>query len=217
VFGKRSVDVYDAEIHHTDKHIGRVLAWIAENLEDKDRLVVVTADHGESFDERHPTKHHGYDLHTDVLRVPLLFDMPGFTPRTVNGLVSLMDITPTLVNLARLKGKYDFEGTSLLPALLRDEGLENRVTFHTFFLPEEVKRDRDPLRLVAARTVRYNLIHDRQSNVYSLYDFTVDPVEKDNLFDGQPQIASALRAQLQLWTFRVVGGNTIPAAPPAEP
>lgn len=213
VFGKRSVDIYDAEVHHTDKHIGRVLDWLEGNIEREDRLVVVTADHGESFDERHPTKHHGYDLHTNVLRVPMLFDMPGFTPRTVDGLVSLMDVTPTLVNLARLKGKFDFEGTSLVPALLREEGLDDRVTFHTFYLPEDVKHGKDPLRLVAVRTARYNLIHDRQSNVYSLYDFTVDPVEKNNLFDRQPQVAAALQAQLQLWTFRVVGGNTVPAAP----
>ncbi len=213
-FGNRAKDRYDAEIHHTDLHIGRVLDWIGENLPKSERVIIITADHGESFDDEHPSKHHGFDLHSNVLRVPLLFDVPGVAPRKVDGPTTLLDLAPTLVNLAQLKGKYDFEGTSLVPALLRGEGLEDRVTFHTFYLPEDVKRDKDPLRIVSARTERYNLIHNREVGVYSMFDFTVDPAENTNLYEGRPDLASALRTRLQLWHFLVTGGVVkVPAAP----
>ncbi len=205
VFGKSSKDVYDAEIQHTDEHMGRVITWIDENLPPKERLLIVTADHGESFDPRHAVKHHGYDLHTDVLHVPLLFQMPAFAPRTVQGAVSLLDIAPTLVNLARVDGDFAFEGTSLVPAMVRGEGLEDRVTFHTFYLPELVKKDKDPLRIVSARTERHNLIHDRETGVYSLYDFVADRGENNNLFHAEREVADKLVPQMQLWYFRVLG------------
>jgi arylsulfatase A-like enzyme len=217
VFGKSSKDVYDAEIQHTDEHIGRVIAWIDEHIPAKDRLLVVTADHGESFDERHAVKHHGYDLHTDVLHVPLLVQMPAFTPRTVQGAVSLLDIAPTLVNVAGVEGEFVFEGTSLVPAMLRGEGLEERVTFHTFYLPELVKKDKDPLRIVAARTERFNLIHDRETGVHSLYDFVADRGENNNLFHTEREVVDKLVPQMQLWYFRVLGPAPTSAAAPVAP
>jgi arylsulfatase A-like enzyme len=215
VFGKSSKDVYDAEIQHTDEHIGRVIAWIDEHIPPKDRLIVVTADHGESFDERHAVRHHGYDLHTDVLHVPLLWQMPAFPPRTVQGAVSLLDIAPTLVNVAGAEGDFVFEGTSLVPALLHGEGLEERVTFHTFYLPELVKKDKDPLRMVAARTERFNLIHDRETGEHSLYDFVADRGENNNLFHTEQEVVDRLVPQMQLWYFRVLGPTPARAAAPA--
>jgi arylsulfatase A-like enzyme len=219
VFGKSSKDVYDAEIQHTDEHIGRVIAWIDENIPAKERLLIVTADHGESFDERHAVKHHGYDLHTDVLHVPLLLQMPAFAPRTVQGAVSLMDIAPTLVNVARVDGEFAFEGTSLVPAMVGGEGLEERVTFHTFYLPEFVKKEKDPLRIVAARTERFNLIHDRETGVHSLYDFVADRGENNNLFHTEREVVDKLVPQMQLWYFRVLGPtpSAVPAASAVVP
>lgn len=203
VFGKSVKDRYDAEVHHTDVHLGRVLAWLDEHIPRSGRVTVVTADHGESFDALHPTKHHGFDLHSSVLHVPLLVQVPGAAPRTVEGPVTLLDITPTFVNLARLHNGWDFEGTSLVPSIFRGEGLGDRVTFHTFYLPEDVKRDKDPLRYTSARTGRYNLIHNRSQGVYSLFDFVEDPVETKNLYDARPSVAEALRKRLQLWSYRI--------------
>ncbi len=206
-FGGTAKDRYDAEIHHTDVHMGRVLKWIGSHLPAHERVVVVTADHGESFDALHRTKHHGYDLHSSVLRVPLFVQAPRAKPRSISAPVTLLDVVPTMVNIARLGGTYAFEGTSLAPAVFRGQADKDRVTFHTFFLPEDVKRDRDPLHLSSVRTSQYNLVHNRDSGVYSLFDFTVDPVEQRNLYDQRPDLAAGLRTQLQVWHYRMASGK----------
>ena len=203
VFGTSNEDRYDAEIHHADAHIGRVLTWLDDNLPRSQRVTILSADHGESFDSLHPTKHHGYDLHSSVLHVPLFIQVPGGAPRTLKGPVTLLDVTPTLVNLAKLQGAKSFEGTSLVPALFGGELRQDRVTFHTFFLPENFNRNKEPLRMASARTGRHNLIYNRTQEVYSLFDFTEDPVETKNLYSALPAVANELRDRIQLWTYEV--------------
>jgi arylsulfatase A-like enzyme len=208
VFGTKAMDVYDAEIRFTDEHLGRVLSWIEEHWAEQDRLLVVTADHGESFDDQHAVKHHGYDLNTSVLRIPMLIHMPIFAPHSVRTPVSLLDMAPTFINLAQAKGEFDFQGSSLVP-MLQGEEMAERVTFHTFFLPEFVKKQKDPLRMVSVRTDRFNLVHDREKGVYSLFDFVQDQNETNNLFDADRATADHLMAQMQYWYYRVLdqGGS----------
>ncbi|MCL2822758.1 MAG: sulfatase-like hydrolase/transferase, partial [Polyangiaceae bacterium] len=204
IFGTNRVDLYDAAIWHTDVHVGRLLSWLDHAYPAESLLVIVTADHGESFDGRHAKTHHGYDLHTSVIHVPLLFRMPVFEPKIIDAAVTLLDIAPTIVNIANTKPDAPFEGTSLVPALLTGEGLDNRVTFHTFYLPEYVRDKKDPLRLVSARNERYNLIFTRETAVYALYDFIADREERKDLFFARPDIANELVPQLQLWNYRIM-------------
>jgi len=214
VFGTTEVDRYDAEIWHTDNQLGRVLTWLDESLPSEDRILIVTSDHGESFEGRHAVQHHGYDLHTAILHVPLLVQTPAFTPKTVKGIVSLLDIAPTLVNITQATGTFPFEGTSLVPALDRGEGLEDRVVFHAFYLQELVKEKKEPLRMVAARTEQFNLVFNRETGIYSLYNFVADSSETQDLFFRRNDIADQLVPQLQLWLFQMLNpaGTTQQAA-----
>ena len=98
---------YDAEITFADAALGRVLeaarARAGNNL-----VVVATSDHGESLGE-HGESQHGYTLHRGVLRVPLLISGPGIPRgRTVDRTVGLVDLAPTLAELAGV----DLEGAS---------------------------------------------------------------------------------------------------------
>ncbi len=202
-YGSAEVDRYDAELQFTDRHLGRLISWIDSNMPQNGRLIVLTGDHGETFDARHPSKHHGYDLHTFVLRVPLFFQAAWVPPGKVRQAASLMDLLPTFVNLARIKGKYSFEGTSLVPPLLLGKEELDRMTFHTFYLPEYVKKSQDPMWHAAVRTDRYNLILNRKDGVVALYDFQSDPEETNDIYDEQPELAASLRNQLEGWVWRM--------------
>ena len=68
--------LYDGEVWFTDHHIGRLLDFIASQPWGKKTAIVVTADHGEAFEE-HGMSYHGVDLWEPLVRVPLVVYVPG--------------------------------------------------------------------------------------------------------------------------------------------
>lgn len=89
--------LYQEEIAHTDRHIGRLL----DNLEAADpnrpTLVIVTADHGEEFME-HGWIGHTQSLYDELLHVPLILHLPTVLKAAeVEFPVSLVDIVPTVL------------------------------------------------------------------------------------------------------------------------
>jgi len=85
---------YDAEVHHVDENIGRLVA----NLP-RDSLVIITGDHGESMTEHDIFfTHHG--LYDCTIHVPLICWYSEDNERTViNGFVQHVDILPTILNM----------------------------------------------------------------------------------------------------------------------
>jgi arylsulfatase A-like enzyme len=67
---------YDAEIRYMDRHLGRLLQAIEASPRANETLVVITADHGESFGE-HYFVSHGAHLYEDNVRVPLVMRGAG--------------------------------------------------------------------------------------------------------------------------------------------
>jgi arylsulfatase A-like enzyme len=90
---------YDAEIAFADAAFGNVVQ-AARARAGGELVVLATSDHGESLGE-HGENQHGFTLHRGVLRVPLVMAGPGL-PRgqTVSATVGLVDIAPTLAELA---------------------------------------------------------------------------------------------------------------------
>lgn len=114
---------YLAEAVDADALLGRRLVWLARAGRLDDALVIVTADHGEAFNE-HGAMQHSTSLHEEVLRVPLLVRFPAGTPwaawhgRSLPQRVSLADVFPTLLELAGAQGPaYALDGRSLLAVL----------------------------------------------------------------------------------------------------
>ena len=89
------VDHYDGEIRYMDHHLGRLFDGLRKLDRFEGALIVVLADHGESFGE-HNLIEHGRWLYDDVLRVPLLVRFPearsGGT--VVEAPVSVVDLLP---------------------------------------------------------------------------------------------------------------------------
>jgi arylsulfatase A-like enzyme len=112
-------DVYDAEVASLDDTLRALFDGLkARHLLD-DAVVVVTADHGESFQE-HGYVGHGNSLFNDLVRVPLLIALPGMPARIdVDEPVALIDVAPTLLDLVGITAPNSFEGQTLRPAMLR--------------------------------------------------------------------------------------------------
>jgi arylsulfatase len=111
------IERYDATVAFADEQIGRLLDELRE-LGVADRtIVLVTADHGEPLGQRgHLT--HGMSLHEEIVHVPMILHVPGeSTGRHVPDVVSLLDVAPTLAELAGLPVSAAFLGRSMLASV----------------------------------------------------------------------------------------------------
>jgi arylsulfatase A-like enzyme len=121
---------YDAEVAFVDHEIGALVAELARRSLYEETIVVVTADHGEAFGERGTMRHAGAP-HLEQARVPLVIRLPRRARppvRTVEELVSLADVAPTLLELARVSPLPAAEGRSLVP-LWRGGALPERFVY----------------------------------------------------------------------------------------
>ena len=118
--------LYDGEIRFTDDNLGRILEDFDRRGRPSKPLVVVTADHGEEFFE-HGGKGHQRSLFDEVVRVPWIVSWPGHLQpgRIVRDQVRLVDLMPTILSLAGVKGGPPMDGRDVAP-LLRGEALETR-------------------------------------------------------------------------------------------
>ncbi len=102
------VDRYDNNIAFVDAQLAR----LQPHLRDDD-LVVIYSDHGEEFWD-HGGFEHGHSLHQELVQVPLVIAGPGVTPGRLDAPVSLLDITPTVLDWYGLDVPADLDGRSLL-------------------------------------------------------------------------------------------------------
>lgn len=104
---------YHQEIRYLDGHVARLLSRVTERQPEP--VVLLTADHGEAFGEDGYYFAHGHSVGLDQIRVPLLLRAGDVgLPPVVEEPVSLLDVAPTLLDLAGIDAPAGFRGTSLL-------------------------------------------------------------------------------------------------------
>lgn len=123
---ERVRDAYDGAVAYADAMVGLLMAGLHERGLDRRAIVVVLADHGESLGEDGRFGH-GDALGDAELRVPLMIRAPGAAPRRVEAPVSLLDVTPTLLELAGAQPLAEAHGSSLRGWLLGGEGPSHPV------------------------------------------------------------------------------------------
>ncbi len=185
--GRRPIDFYAEEVAYTDHAMKPLLAAL-DKLRDT-TVVVVTADHGENFDEHGPDPH-ARTLYREVTHVPLLFVGPGLTPRRVRETVAQGDVHPTLLDLAGAPFTYGKDTTmvSQAPVLYGAPADPDRLVF------QENSWSRPKRHAKAAVGRGVHLILDVTNDTLELYDTAADPAEKHDLSGhGLPIEAEVLR------------------------
>ncbi len=107
------LEQYDGEIRYVDQKLGDLLSLFKKLGLYEKTVIVVLSDHGEQFMER-GHQGHGFNVYQEEVHVPLIIKAPGLKG-SVEEYVSVVDVYPTLVELARLRGAPAGEGYSLLP------------------------------------------------------------------------------------------------------
>jgi arylsulfatase A-like enzyme len=203
--------LYDGEVHRVDRLVGEVMRLLEEHDLGSRTLVVLTADHGQEFAE-HGAYTYGHSLYDEVVRVPLILAGPGVESpgQVVSVPVALLDLAPTLTEMAGATLPPEASGRSLAPAL-RGEPLAPEAVFSEGLLrvPHEAK---------AIRLDRKKLVYHLDENRFELYDLAADPLETVDIVAQPSEIGDAMVRQLMAWIDRTrnVSQELPRAAPPTE-
>jgi tetratricopeptide (TPR) repeat protein len=183
---------YHAAVALQDDFVGQVFAEIERLGLRENTLVILTADHGEGLGE-HGEETHSYYVYDTTMRVPLMFwGLPEVRGgRSHAGVVRMVDVAPTALDLLRLPPLGDIEGVSLAP-LLRGEVSEQSLPAYGESLEAMSFFDLSPIRFL--REGRWKYIHKVNPE---LYDVEADPRELENLAAAQPQVAQRLRSAME--------------------
>ena len=188
-FGAALPDLYDSAVASTDAELTALLDRL--DAPDLAGRVVVTlvSDHGEAFGE-HGVYYHGRNVHEETVRIPMMFRIPGVAPgRRGAAPVSLIDVAPTLLNLAGLRQLSGSIGHDLTGAIVTGAEELDRTVF--------VEADYPRIGYQAAVVGRrYKLILEAKSRTQLVYDLERDPGETRDVAGAVPDVVVELRRVL---------------------
>jgi arylsulfatase A-like enzyme len=175
---------YDEGLAWTDSVLERTLLALRAAGMPQGTVVAIVSDHGEAFGE-HGRLGHGADLYDESVRVPLVLRAPGrLAPGVVPGSCGLVDVTPTLLDLAGVAAPAGLAGRSLLP-LARGEAAGHPVVAEAE-TTEAAAGARRTTRTTSVRTeaAKYVVTWDvatREVESERVHDLLADPAEKSPL------------------------------------
>lgn len=187
---------YDQYIANVDAEFGRLFNFMQENGILDNSYVVVTSDHGESF-ERGVDGHITPLLYNALIRVPLMILSPGQTSRKdIYSPTSSLDVVPTLLSLAGQPVPEWCEG-QLLPELGGVDDFERSI----FSVEAKTNPAFRPLEktTISMRMGQYKMIYYTgygSKDSFELYDLEHDMEELNDLYPLQPAVAKSMQDHL---------------------
>jgi len=182
---------YDGEIAYVDAALGKLVEFLAgQGLEGR-TLMVVTSDHGEGLGE-HNELYHGYYVYDSTLRVPLIISglrKEKYT-REVSMPVMLLDLAPTVLELAGIGIPEQMQGRSLLASMQGKRQSSRQVYGESLFPNLHFGWGT----LHSLRLGQYKLIQSKQPE---LFDLDRDPREETNTYPSNTALANTIRQQLE--------------------
>lgn len=205
------ISQYDGGIAYLDSQFGRLMGSLKELGLYDDSLIIVTADHGENLGDRELLDH-GVALYHDEVNVPLIVKYPDENAgRTVDDLVSQIDLAPTILEAAGIPRPTAFAGQSLTQPVDSD-----RYLYSEAFPPDSPNNLAERFQRRTERAI----YHHQQKFIEStkgdreLYDLDTDAEERRNLYLYAVKQASALKTILDGWVARQPKSVSEPGSTP---
>ncbi|MEQ1497902.1 MAG: choline-sulfatase [Novosphingobium sp.] len=187
---------YFGSMSFVDDQFARVLETLEETGLRDDTIVIVCGDHGDMLGER--GLWYKMNFHEGAARIPLIVHAPKrYAPRKIDACVSLVDLVPTLIELAGLTAEpaTPLDGTSLVPHLENGSGHDEVIGE---YMGEGVVAP-----MVMIRRGPWKFIHT-PTDPDLLYNLADDPDELHNLAESadQSERMAALKAEVAVrWNF----------------
>jgi arylsulfatase A-like enzyme len=166
---------YDEAILTNDYRFGQLLQRLRDlNLYDN-TLIIVTADHGEQFQE-HGWWEHGHTCYQEDIRVPLIMRIPGMAgPVRFTQPVQSIDLFPTVATLLHLAAPATAQGEAIIfPAT-------GELRKNNMFAVSEQLAGGSNRRYRTISDGHTKAIKDLDKNCLYLYDLRRDPLERRDI------------------------------------
>jgi len=170
--------------------VGEYLDWLDRTGRLDHAIVIVSADHGESF-EHNWFLHAGPPLYNTLIEIPLLIHMEGQRQGArISQPAQQADLLPTILDLVGGTAPSWTDGTSLRPAL-QGKALPERYIFSMNLEPDRVF---SPISkgTLAVIDDEFKYVIRLDSHQQWLYRYKTDQLEEHNLFGSEPDVAKRL-------------------------
>ncbi len=199
-------ETYGLEISYVDQEFGRVLdALRADGRYDRTAIAVV-ADHGEGMEDGF--RKHGWGAHRilyqEQIHVPLILRIPGASSgKTVERLVSAVDILPTVLDYLDVAPEGELGGRSLRPLMEGDPDAAPSVYAYADQInlwdanAKMLERRPQADFLHVLMDDEWKLIYrPRQPETSELYAYRTDVDEQQNLFGERREVSRRMLIEL---------------------
>lgn len=174
---KRAMNI--ALVEHMDHSIGKLLKTLSENEQLSNTLIIFSSDNGGSLPHAQSNGNLNggkQDMLEGGIKVPLfLFWDQHFKSGKRTHLSMMMDIFPTITDLAGIETKAEREGISLLPFIQNEKAESDRILFW-------VRREGGNYNgqsYYAARKGNIKILQNQPFEPFVLFDLSKDPFEKN--------------------------------------
>ncbi len=190
---------YNAAITATDAAVGKLLAGLKQQKLYANTAIVVVADHGESLGA-HGEDAHGIFLYDETIHVPLLLKLSEaqLSAKRVSAKVRLVDVGPTLLEVAAIPVPSQMQGQSLLRIAKANSSTDQSV-YSRSDLPS---RGFGWSMLESWRTGKYLYVRAPKPE---LYDLVADPGATRNLAQSSKATLDTMAGQLENFDRRFSG------------
>jgi arylsulfatase A-like enzyme len=183
-------DLYAGEIKYVDFAIGKLFSVLKNKNLWNDSILLITSDHGEMLNE-HGELGHGFFLYQPALAVPLLMRGSGLKAgSSINDVVELADVAPTVLDLAGVQPPAQMQGESLVALSKEGRKKKNRAAFAESYFAS-LQFGISPIKMIQDGGLKYI-----EAPYPELYDIASDPGESKNLADDRKSDVQKFRTRL---------------------
>ncbi|MBI0398227.1 sulfatase [Cyclobacterium marinum] len=203
---KKAIAAYYASVSYMDAQVGKILTTLKEEGLEDNTIVIFTSDHGFHLGE------HDFwmkvSLKEESVRVPLIVKIPGQKAQVSNSFVELIDLYPTIAELAGVDVKDQIQGISFVPTLDDPDFKTRDMAFsvnrwggkHAFLLRND--------------KWAFTLYNEDGCDGIELFDMEHDPKQFNNLasFPAYQDIVTQLKEEVNR-KLVAIRNNDLPAKP----
>ncbi len=185
---------YVGEIAYTDSQLARLWKYLEDEQLIENTILIFASDHGESLGA-HEENAHGFFIYQEAVHVPLIVVTPfeSLFNQSRSSVVSLVDILPTVLDMANIPVPSEVQGESLQPLLFKDQESPEAFAYCETFYP---RFHYGWSELTSVQDGQYKLIVAPR---LELYDIEKDPQESTNLLDIEPEEARRLKDRIDVF------------------
>lgn len=172
--------LYEAQVIEVDEYVKMFFDILRKHGILEESTVIITSDHGDEFDEHGGLSHDG-KMYAELVHVPLMiYDLRFQQEQVCDGLVSGLDIPPTILHLFGLAPNHKFQGRSILPI----EDFPSKGCFGECIgkLAHKVKPTDKPAYFYSDGKMK--IIYREENEQWELYDLGKDPSEATNIVES---------------------------------